>query len=313
VRAAAIAFLILATGTASADDSFESRAASARKLKNLDDVVWAFAAPCDRGDDTQQRQCRQLRDRFAGELAGQTLLVDADPDALEIDKWNPGTKKSRIALTGCIRCGGLEVDGHTYYVAGAASAPRMEGKRLKANAHYDTAKPFADEAAATAWAATVKNRRVQLLVKVPDKRGRVGDTVALDILGFRVFTPCNGEIVIAQPPSGPLPADRAACATGDTVAVAAPDGVTMYTPVMVRDAMKPVVAAAQKCHANSNIKGAVTIDMSVSGDGSMLSFTLDGDFKGTPVGTCIEAAMKSVKFPRSQQATNKVKYPFKLP
>ncbi|MBX3162204.1 MAG: hypothetical protein KF773_39940 [Deltaproteobacteria bacterium] len=292
-----------APATASADDAF----AAARRT-HVDDVVWALASPCDRGDDVQQRQCRQVRDQLAGELAGQTLLVDGEASAVEVDKWSAAKKSARLVLSGCIRCAGLDVDGRTYFVAGAASAPRLEGGKLRANALHDAARSFADEPAATAWAASIANRRVQLLVKVPDKR-RPGDTILLDIAGFRVFTPCNGEIVVANPASPPLPADPAACATGDTRAVASPDGVPELTADLLKAAMRPVAAAAGKCQARFQIPGSLKVELSISGDGSILAIGYTGTLAGTPAAACVDEAVRAVKFPRSQKASTKATFP----
>src|SRR6188768_1536489 len=90
---------------ARAEATFEGLAAAAQPLRHVDDLVWLATETCDRGDEVQQRQCRLVRDRRAKQLTGATLLVEADPDALEIGRWNPAKKSVSLVLHGCVRCG----------------------------------------------------------------------------------------------------------------------------------------------------------------------------------------------------------------
>ena len=121
-------------------DAFAALAATAQRITHLDGVVWALTASCDKGDDTEKRQCRRVRDARASELAGKLLLVDGDADAFSVGKYDRGKKSVALALHACIRCAGIAVDGRTWLVTGAGgSAPA---------ALYDNARGFADEASA---------------------------------------------------------------------------------------------------------------------------------------------------------------------
>src|SRR5580700_6200027 len=164
---AAVAAALVTAAPAHADDSFEGRTVDAQYVKRLDDVVWPLVAPCDKGDDTQQRQCRIVRDTRAKQLAGATLLVDAEPEAFAIGAWNPQRKSVTLVLQACIRCGGIDVDGATYYVIGSGAPPRFEGGRARPAILFDSPRPFSDEGAADAWLHDIRKARVQFLVKVP--------------------------------------------------------------------------------------------------------------------------------------------------
>ncbi len=217
MRALWIVPLLVAT-SAHADGSFETQAAAAQRIGRVDSLVWALTASCDGGDDTQQRQCRQVRDARAAELAGATLLVDADPDAFAVGAWNPQKQSVPLSLSGCIRCTGVELDGKTYFVAASkqgAPAAHVKGGKLDAGAVYDNALPFPDENAAKEFAKRAGNVRVQMLVKVPAKpKTTVGGKpmIGLELVGYRVYSPCDGRIVVADPSSGPAPADKKQCA-----------------------------------------------------------------------------------------------------
>ena len=197
--------LAIATGAADARaETFEQAAAGAKAVR-VDDLVWAVAAPCTGGDDTQNRQCRILRDQRAKQVAGATLLVEADADALTVGAWDKARKSVPLRLTACIRCKGIEISGRTYVVQGGstATAPTL----------FDNTRRFADEAAATAWIKSVQTVRVELLIK-GDKhpwQASGADGLGFDVIGYRVTTPCDGSIVLASPAAAAVPADKTAC------------------------------------------------------------------------------------------------------
>lgn len=203
VVAGFVALAALAT-PAAADDTFEAKAAGAQRIGHVENLVWALTTSCDAGDDTQQRQCRRVRDSRVAELAGATLLVEADRDALRVGAWNAQKKSVPIELAACVRCAGVEVGGTTYRVVAGKDA-----------ALYDNARPFGDEAAAKAFVQSLANARVQLLVTVPaNPKTVVGGkpAISLALVGYRVYAPCDGSVVVASPASGPVAPDKKSCA-----------------------------------------------------------------------------------------------------
>jgi hypothetical protein len=202
--------LVLAPALAHADDPF----ASARHVKHLDDIVWPYTTACDKGDDTQQRQCRFVRDRELAALRGTTLLVEADPEAFTTGAWDAAKKSATLSLSGCIRCAGQDVDGKSYKLVAASTATRVEGGALRAAPLYDTARAFDTADAAAAYAKQVASHRVELLVRIPEKKGAPDPSrpFVLDVIGYRVITPCDGAVIFALPESPPLPPDKTSCA-----------------------------------------------------------------------------------------------------
>ncbi len=205
--------LALLAGTAHADDTFEAKAQSAQRVRDLGDLAWALTTTCETGDDVQQRQCRHLRDSRMKELAGATLLVDAQPGGFEVGAWSPAKKSIPIALSACVDCAGSAVGGKTFYITGVG--PTVEGGKVHGARLLDTTRQFSDEAAAKSWLALAQTARIQFLVKVPDKaRWQIAgkDGLTLEILGYRIYAPCRGEILAASPSSGAVEADKKACA-----------------------------------------------------------------------------------------------------
>lgn len=299
-------------------DSFEANAQGAQRVKDLANVAWALTTTCEAGDDVQQRQCRHLRDARIKELTSANLVIDAKPSAFEVGAWSAAKKSIPISLTACIDCAGLQIDGKTLYVTGQNAQPVMDSGKLKALRLLDTARAFSDEGSAVAWLKSVGDVRIQLVVKVPEKvrwqaAGREG--LGLEILAYRVYAPCEGTVVVANPPSGPIEADKKACAkqatatSGDDFELDGEPGD--LTTAQVVNAMTPVVAAGRACFERYKIAGTAKLDVTIAADGSVAGYAQRGDHANTPTGRCLDTAMKRVTFPKSSKRV-KLVYPITL-
>ena len=320
IRWIVIAALVAAVPSAHADDSFEARAGAAQPVNRLDGVVWALTARCDRGDDTERRQCRLVRDARASELAGTTLLVEADPGAFAAGAWDAQKKSVPLRLDGCIRCGGVDVDGKPWFLVAAGKGPHGDGSKVSADVLYTTARVFTDANAAAAWTRTLAHARVDLVVKVPAKprwSAAGKDGLALDVVAYRVIAPCDGSVVLASPPSGPVAAEPGLCPkaapTKPVVAPAAAGVPEALSPAMIEAAMQPVMTAAQTCYVMYGVRGRANLQITVAADGAITGYQQTGAFAGTPTGACLDKAAKAVKFPRTQKPSTTFTYPIPLP
>jgi hypothetical protein len=195
-----------------AEATFEQQAAAARKVANLDEALWALNAACTQGDEVQQRQCRLVRDARVKADLGAVMLVDADPEAFTLGAFNAAKKSVTLQLTSCIRCAGVQIEGKPFHVTGAAA--RLEGGKLTTPLLYDNARQFPDEAAAKTYAESIQGSRVQMVIKLVDRKNwQVGgkDGLLVDVLAWRVVVPCTGAVLIASPASGAVEPDRKAC------------------------------------------------------------------------------------------------------
>ncbi len=208
----AFALVCASVAPAIADDAAGS-VFSATKVSRVEDVVWALTANCtNHGDDTQQRQCRQLRDARVKELATQTMLVEGDATAFTVGTFDAAKKSAQISLSACVYCSPIVVDGKSYVVFGGA--PRVVDGTPRPPVLHDNVQTFADAKDYAAWKKKVAAARVDLVVKVPSTRtwsagGKTG--LLLDIVGYRVVVPCTGEVVLAKPASLPVEADKKSC------------------------------------------------------------------------------------------------------
>lgn len=303
------------------DDTFEARAQSAQKLHRIEGLVWAATSACDAGDDVQQRQCRRVRDARFKELSLGTWLVEADADAFDVGAWNKAKRSVPISLTACIRCAGVEIDGKTWYVTGGggAAVPHFEAGKLKAIALHDNARGFGDDATATMWSKAVATVRVEMLVKLPAKSrwsvdGKNG--LALDVVGYRVFTPCDGSVILSAPPSSSVEPDKRACAAPGaqpTVAEAeAGPQVEQLTASLIDGAMQPIVDAAWKCYGQFAVTGKAKLKITVTTEGGIGKYEQQGDFSNTPTGACIDKAMAKAHFPRVKKSKTTILFPITL-
>lgn len=209
-----VAFALVCTlATPAIADDAPGSVFSATKVSRVEDVVWALTASCtNHGDDTQQRQCRQLRDARVKELATQTMLLEGDATAFTVGTFDAAKKSAQVSLSACVYCSPIVVDGKSYMVFGGA--PRVADGTAKPPMLHDNVQTFADANEYAAWKKKVAAARVDLVVKVPATRtwsaaGKTG--ILLDIVGYRVVVPCTGEVVLAKPASLPVEADKKSC------------------------------------------------------------------------------------------------------
>ncbi|CAN5389833.1 hypothetical protein BH11MYX1_BH11MYX1_01640 [soil metagenome] len=313
-----LAGLAISAPASAEDETFEAKAHGAQKLHRVEGFVWAATSACDAGDDVQQRQCRHVRDARFEQLAEGTWLVDADADAFDVGAWNAAKKSVPISLTACIRCAGVEVDGTTWYVTGAG-AVHFEAGQLKPAALHDNARAFRDDATAAMWAKAVTTVRVEMLVKLAAKLrwsvdGKHG--LALDVLGYRVYTPCDGSVILSSPPSSPVEADQKACsAPGARPTVAEAEAgpqVEQLTASIIDEAMQPVVEAAWKCYGQFAVTGKAKLKVTVTAEGGIGKYEQQGDFAMTPTGACIDKAMAKAHFPRVKKSKTTILFPITL-
>jgi hypothetical protein len=309
--------IAIAAAPARADETFEVRSKGAQRIHRLENMVWALTAACDKGDDIEQRQCRHVRDARAAEITATTLLVDADADAFDTGSWSAAKKSLALTLTECIRCAGVEVDGKTWYLT-ATATPHFDAGKLRTGMLHDNGLGFADEAAAKAWIGKVTGAKVQLLVKVPTKpRWSVDgkDGLAFDVIGYRVYVPCDGSIVLSKPSSaGTLSPDPKQCAaTEPTNAKPEAPKLDELTPDVIQEALKPVADGAAQCFEQLGVAGKAKLRITIAGDGSISKYEQQGDLAGTPTGECIDKLVKTVTFPASRRARTTINFPIVLP
>lgn len=309
-------------------ESFEATADGAMRIDReaLAGLLWSLTATCSDGDALAQRQCKAIRSARLRKVASRRFVVPGDASAFAAGAFDAKKLSLAVSLSGCIACvEPITVGGRAMYVVSKKEAPTFQGAVAKAALIHETTRPFKTEEAAVEWRTKVVPRlRTEFVVQIAGetalwKRGEK-EGIAVDIVGFRVYDPCDGVIVSASPKSQKAAVDRAAC--GESVADAEagadrPKKVVDTTPdeltaAQIKQRMSAVRAAADACFQQYGVAGDAKLHVTVAADGSVVAVDQSGDFKDTPTGDCIEAAVKAVEFPRTKKSRQSFKYPIVL-
>jgi hypothetical protein len=113
--------------------------------------------------------------------------------------------------------------------------------------------------------------------------------------------------VLARPPSQPVAGDPKRC-TPTPVGQPARD-----EPEKAAIAeMHAVGDAARACFGKYKVAGSAKLKLTIAPDGTVSSYVREGDFgANSETGTCIDDAVKHVKFPRTTRAVS-IAYPIAL-
>jgi hypothetical protein len=319
VLAAVAALAVPASASA---DGWSDVAKAGEPVKDVERVVWALTATCEKGDDLTRRHCRVLRDAAAARLKGATLVVDAAPGAVELGAFDPATTSSALVVRGCVSCAGVDSEGKKWHVVTNNGAPQVSGDKVQAAAVHEGARTFKDAAEAKAWQASVLPRlRTQLVIKVLEAnytwKRESAEGIAVQILGFRTYDRCDGSIVAAKPESDKGPADKKACGA---VAEVKPEKVidpkaglpAELSKDQILTGLRPAIAEAKACYDTHGVAGDAKVKVTIGGEGTVVEVKQTGAFVGTPTGDCIEAAIKKATFPKSKKAKTTVSYPVLL-
>ncbi len=113
------------------------------------------------------------------------------------------------------------------------------------------------------------------------------------------------EVVGGSSPSKP----KQASSSGSSSNSSLPDAPSRND---VKVALQGVSGAVKACRKDAG--GTATVDVTFSGKTGRATGArvASGPFKGTPVGTCIQTAVKRARVPRFKQSTFKVTFPYRL-
>jgi len=341
---AALAVSVLVVGSAAADKYGELTQA-ATPVAGADDVgglFWSATADCGKAaDDLQRRQCEGIKAARGEQVATGTYVVAGDGLAFWVGEWNVEKNGLPIAVYGCIACErAVDVGGAQRFLTTKGDV-KAEGDKVRGPAIHKALRRFKNKEDADKWKATVVPRlRAQFVVKLPAKatewQAGAGRGYALELVGFRVWDPCDGAMVCSNPPSDGEKADRAACKGGaasgtDIVGDQPPaDPNTPKKPPKppveetkdtrpeqlssfdVKKAMTGTQTQVNSCFAQFGVPGKAELTIVVGGDGKVKKVELRGPFKDTPTGECIVTAVRDTEFPPFKAASMNINYPFIL-
>jgi hypothetical protein len=274
----------------------------------LADLLWSSAQACDgRPDDLTRRQCRALRAARLTAAAADTYTIAVDDGAVWVGAPDAHGVVS-YGLRGCLACahalGEIAVVTH--------GSVRLDGDAILGPDLWTGQAQAVD-------LARLKRLQAQVTFRIPrdgaaawTQGGRRGYYV--EPVGYRLWDPCDGTIVAADPAAGPKErGEVSACGGG-------PDGTAGPTPLPEQPTSEEVKAAmdeagkeAAACFDRYGVPGTADLWLEVAGqDGAVKNAEVHGELADTPTAKCVQAAAMKAKFPRFQRATMQIHYPFIL-
>jgi hypothetical protein len=300
-----------------------SRTAERIDGRALPALFWAQSASCDRvGDDMLRRQCLGIRLVRGVAASAKTFLMRADASALEAGEWDAAKAGVPLTFRGCLACREpIDVGGTRRYVVTRGSIA-VDASGVAAAPVYRGLRRAEDETAAAHFKASVLPRlRAELIVRPTAKpetwtqAGRSGYFV--ELVGYRLYDPCDGSVLAASPLSVSAEVDGSTCEGGAPVARTPLSPESTDPPYQlsvddVRRALKEVNPAVYKCYDNYGVPGRADVFIDVKGDGTVRLVEVRGELAETPTGKCVVAAVKQAKFPRFKRDNMQIHYPFLL-
>ena len=285
--------VLLVAGSAAADNDPWMVAARAQDGADLAGRLWPVAGRCQDKDAHRRRQCERVRASALAREAGALVIVPGDAQAIEVGKWEPKSKTVPVTLKGCIAC---------------AEPVDLDGKRLKIVTRGGpvarTERKFDDEASATEWRdAGANHLQSELLVRIPKAPLRVPGGLAVELVGFRLWDPCDGTLLAGSDGAKPGPIREGACKS-------LARSEQRLGDEDVKEALDPVRQDIQRCAWRFQAQGGGKIAVDVAGDGTIRTAEVRGDFAGTPTGNCVVNAVRKAKFRAFKRDHQLIVFPF---
>jgi hypothetical protein len=313
---------------------FDEQAKKAHKVQGgpaLAALFWAQTASCKgAADDFMRRQCEGVKEARGQVTSGQIYLIESDGGAISVGNFDKAKAGIPFTVRGCLACAQpVEFGADKRYVTTKGNTT-VQGGALRGPEVYKGLYRVATDAQADRFLKTVVPRlETELLFKVPARADAwsEGGTrgYAVELVGVRVYDPCDGTIVHAQPAADKPAPDPAACA-GEAVQPEKPkddkpkDADKPKQPELpqrlstsdIQNAMAPVRSEVNACFATYGVAGDEKVTLEITGDGALKSAKLTKDFIDTPTGECILRAVKKATFPKFKAASMTINFPFIL-
>ena len=302
-------------------DGFDDKVKAARPIhdaKSMTALFWSQGADCEANkNDLLRRQCEGVRGERKRRVASQTYLVDVGAEALDI--VTDAKKMSvQVDLKACLWCGS---EGPVVIGTGEH---KVEAGKVQAAILGSASKTFEKGGMAQHWAAHIATRmKAQLLVKVPatlqNFKAGARDGYKVEVVGYRLYDPCQGDVAAASPQSSKGPVVASTCKdapafTGDPTVAKVPEIVhpDRLNTAQITGAMSDVLKQTHACYEAYGIEGTATFKMIIAGSGKLAKSEQLGDFAGTPTGICLDKAIQAASFPKSKKKATPITYPIVL-
>jgi hypothetical protein len=296
--------MVVATGLAAAEKDPWMVAERAAGGADVAGRLWATAARCRDKDPHLRRQCERVRESTLARNADAMVVVPVDAAAIQVGEWQAKTKSVPVTLRGCVACAEpVDLAGKPTFIVTRGAASR-EGKGVVGPTVAKAERSFEDEISAAEWRdAGATKLKAELLVRIPKAPIRVPGGLAVELVGFRLWDPCDGTLLAGSEGAKAGPLEEGACKSN------APSAERLGEED-VREALDPVRQDIQRCAWRFQTQGDGKIAVKVGKDGVIQTAEVRGDFAGTPAGNCVVNAVRKAKFREIKRDHQLIVIPF---
>jgi hypothetical protein len=324
--------------------SFEEAARNAASAPELDALVAPFLDDCAKARrEIDRARCRGMQTFVEGTLPGRTYATVIDsPNVVSVSAYDAAIKGYRVRLVGCLTCEKpLAGPGGQKRFVTLKVPDKHAGSFGTASKLTDSTVSFDTVPEARAWEAKVRPQLRAEFVFKPTAREwsyRQHRGVAFVPVASRVFDRCTGEVIFSSPRSTakvPVEEDVEGCKPEAPAAVASsrsakeggetgaseggrnkegldgrPDKLGASE---ITQALKPANASLRACDTKFRTPGSVDLEFEVPGQGGPAqAVRAKGQLGGTEVARCLLDAVRTVKFPEFQRASQTFSFSVRL-
>ena len=263
-----------------------------------------------------QRQCEVVRAWHIERLRARRFLATGDGDSITSSPFDGAQKAIPLTITGCIACA---------VPPAIAGAPRLIVTRPPRGIE-DGSFTGIDEGSAELSAPDAVSARKILARRLPRLRvdyvftapATFDKGVRVQLLGWRLYDRCSGEVLAAEPPPvvKKLAGDASCPVEGpsEEEVAAARAYAALPETLSHKDlarALSTAAAGVAECASTFDLKGTAIVKLVIHGDGEAY-LKLQPPFDTGEANMCLRAALKNVRFPKFKAAEMKAEYPFVL-
>ena len=319
----AAVLLVLLMGSPVYADKFEESLQSATMVPDsnaLAALFWSADPKCDKLENSLHRsQCIEVSSKRRQEVSGKTFFVEGT-SAVSVQK--AGKKAVKISVYSAFSNGHDEswVVGPGVVVKGDG----IKGDGVPKTLYKSVNKKFKDEQYLAHWSQYIAPRlKTEFLVQIPSNvksfkaKGKSG--FQLEVVGYRLFDPCSGDVLSAKPAAKRAPQDSSTCEDEPKFVrrISKPKSNGPQLPgqlsrKQIGDTLKALKDRGVVCRGAYGINGRGAFKFTIGKNGVIKESNQTGDFVGTPTGICLEDVLKTMRFPEFRDKDMKVSYPVVL-
>ncbi|MBI5482284.1 MAG: hypothetical protein HY906_25740, partial [Deltaproteobacteria bacterium] len=330
----------------------EALLGSAEDIGDLARTLEPFTELCNEDRDMTRRQCEVVRAYLRGVLQRRVFRADVEPGALVVGPYAQKQGGRALTLRGCVACR-QPVAGDRRHLVTVRVPAKVTPDELKGLDVTTLKVPHPSAHVGELWERDVGSKlRAEFVHKLgpvwtqktgkgktrrpgaaPGKAGwpkgwddGSGEIrgLTMNLLGYRVYNRCTGDVLMASPKAAfkvPVPANQPDCPKPEVKVAASQPGVRQADPTWpyvlsvgeIRRSMDAVRGQVRACYLQFQIPGTAELEIDIGGmDGNVLGVRIVGKFDDTPTGDCVVSALGAARFPNFRATSMKVPYNFYL-